>query len=104
MWYLIVSIPDICTLTYPENKESPIIRYDLLNISFVNKESPVNNPVCSSVLNHMTFCINRGSYMSVHVLLNLLNSLRKRNKMLGKPRILSLFRNELNIFNQEHEC
>ena len=32
--------------------------------------------------------------MSAHVLLNLLNSLRKRNKMLGK-----LFRNEFNKFN-----
>ena len=26
-------------------------------------------------------CINRGSYMSAHVLLNLLNELRKRDKM-----------------------
>ena len=32
----------------------------------------------------------RGSYMSAHVLLNKLNLLRKRDKMLGKPRILSL--------------
>ena len=37
--------------------------------------------------------------MSAFVLLNLLNSLRKRDKMLGKPRILSLFRNEFNKFN-----
>ena len=37
--------------------------------------------------------------MSAHVLLNLLNELRKRDKMLGKPRILSLFRNEFNKFN-----
>ena len=41
--------------------------------------------------------INRGSYMSAHVLLNLLNELRKRNKMRGLPGILSLFRNEFNI-------
>ena len=41
-----------------------------------------------------TYTIIRGSYMSVHVLLNLFNSLRKRDKMLDKPRILSLFRNE----------
>ena len=33
------------------------------------------------------------------VLLNLLNSLRKRDKMLGKPRILSLFPNWFNKFN-----
>ena len=37
--------------------------------------------------------------MSAHILLNLLNLLGKRDKMLGKPRILSLFRNEFNKFN-----
>ena len=39
------------------------------------------------------------SYMSAHVLLNLLNKLGKRDKMRGLPSILSLFRNELNKFN-----
>ena len=42
---------------------------------------------------------NRGSYMSAHVLLNLLNKLRKRDKMRGLQSILSLFRNEFNEFN-----
>ena len=37
--------------------------------------------------------------MSAHVLLNLLNSLRKRDKMLGNPCILSLFPNLFNKFN-----
>ena len=37
--------------------------------------------------------------MSAVVLLNLLNKFRKRDKMRGKPRILSLFRNEINKFN-----
>ena len=37
--------------------------------------------------------------MSIHVLLNLLNELRKRDKMQGMPSILSLFRNEFNTFN-----
>ena len=37
--------------------------------------------------------------MSAHVLLNLLNELGKRDKMRGLPRILSLFRNEFNKFN-----
>ena len=37
----------------------------------------------------------RGSYMSAHVLLNLLE-LRKRDKMQGWQTILSLFRNEFN--------
>ena len=41
----------------------------------------------------------RGSYMSAHVLLNLLNELGKRDKMRGLLSILSLFRNELNKFN-----
>ena len=37
--------------------------------------------------------------MSAYVLLNLLNKLGKRDKMRGLPSILSLFRNELNKFN-----
>ena len=41
----------------------------------------------------------RGSYMSAHVLVNLLKSLLKRENLLGKPSILSLFRNEFNKFN-----
>ena len=43
--------------------------------------------------------IYRGSYMSAHVLLNLLNELGKRDKMRGLRSILSLFRNEFNKFN-----
>ena len=42
---------------------------------------------------------DRGSYMSAHVLLNLLNELRKRYKMRGLPSVLALFRNEFNKFN-----
>ena len=41
----------------------------------------------------------RGSYLSAHVLLNLLNEMGKRDKMRGLPSILSLFRNEFNKFN-----
>ena len=37
--------------------------------------------------------------MCAHVLLNLLNELWKRDKMLGLPSILSLFHNEFNKFN-----
>ena len=37
--------------------------------------------------------------MSAHVLLFLLNKLRKRNKMRGLLSILSLFRKEFNKFN-----
>ena len=42
--------------------------------------------------------------MSVHVLLNLLNELRKRDKMSGLPSIVSLFRYEFNTIIQEHDC
>ena len=37
--------------------------------------------------------------MSAHILLNLLNELRKRDKMRVLPSILSLFRNKFNEFN-----
>ena len=37
--------------------------------------------------------------MIAHALLNLLNELRKRDKMQVLPSILSLFRNEFNKFN-----
>ena len=37
--------------------------------------------------------------MSAHVLLNLLNELRKRDKMRGLSSILFLYRNQLNKFN-----
>ena len=37
--------------------------------------------------------------MSAHVLLNLLNELRKRDKKRGLPSILSLFRNKFHKFN-----
>ena len=43
--------------------------------------------------------VYRGSYMSAHVLLILLNELGERDKMRGLPSILSLFRNEFNKFN-----
>ena len=43
--------------------------------------------------------------MSAHGLLNLLNKLRKRDKMQGLLSILSFFRNKLiNSIIQEHEC
>ena len=43
--------------------------------------------------------------MSAHVLLNLLNELRIRDKMRGLSSILSFFRNEfINSIIQDHEC
>ena len=41
--------------------------------------------------------------MSVHVLLNLLKELGKRDKMQGLLSILSLFRNKFNKFNNTRE-
>ena len=38
--------------------------------------------------------------MSAHVLLNLLNELRKRDKMRGLPSSLILLRDEFNKFNK----
>ena len=43
--------------------------------------------------------VNRGSYMSAHVLLNLVNELRKIDKMQGLSSISSLFLNKCNKFN-----
>ena len=44
--------------------------------------------------------IHIGSYMSAHVLLNLLNELGKSDKMPGLPIILSLFPNKFNNVNR----
>ena len=52
-----------------------------------------------SCVYHRRYIINRGSYMSTRVLLNLLNELSKRDKMCGLSSILSLFRNKFNKFN-----
>ena len=60
---------------------------------------PVKSEVMEHLKNKECTYINRGSYMSAHVLLNLLNELGKRDKMRGLPSILSLFRNEFNKFN-----
>ena len=38
--------------------------------------------------------------MSAYFLLNLLNELEERDKMLGRPRILSLLCDEFNKFNK----
>ena len=43
--------------------------------------------------------IYRGSYISAHVSLNLLNELGKSDTMRCLPSILLLFRNEFNKFN-----
>ena len=66
----------------------------------------LENPCCcvaceawSTQVTLVIINVYRGSYMSAHVLLNLLNELGKKDKMRGLPSILSLFRNEFNKFN-----
>ena len=59
-------------------------------------KAEVKQRVRQLVVDHV---LNRGSYMSAHVLLNLLNELGKRDKMRGLPSILSLFRKEFHQFN-----
>ena len=50
---------------------------------------------CGLYVDCFVSLVHRGSNMSAHVLLNLLNKLRKRDKMRG---ILSLFCNKFNKF------
>ena len=47
----------------------------------------------------VTICSHRGSYISAHVLLNLLIQLGKRDEVRGLSSILSLFRNEFKNMN-----
>ena len=75
--------------------------YDISAAVLLNLLNKRDNLLCKEII----FCffatrlINRRSYMSAHVLLNLLNELGKSDKMRGLPSILSLFRNEFNKFN-----
>ena len=50
------------------------------------------------VFKNIIICLYRGSYMSANVLLNLLNKLGKRDKMLDKPHIVSPYCNKVNKF------
>ena len=51
------------------------------------------------------YLIHRGSYMSAHVLLNLLYELGKRDKMRGLPSIFLIFATSLIAsIIQEYEC
>ena len=94
MWYLIVSIPDLCTLTFLKVHEKlwGVTAIEIVNDLYIVYRS-INTQRSKQI------CIYRGSYMSAHVLLNLLNEFGKRDKMRGLPSILSLFRNEFNKFN-----
>ena len=71
---------------------TPILRY---SIQYKELESTPNPGI-----NYFHNSIHRRSYISAHVLLNLLNELRKRDKMRGLPSILTLFLNSFNKFNK----
>ena len=77
--------------------------YEKFNFMLEN----IFHPHCLFIISNWTFIhfrlilpkgLHRGSYMSAHVLLNLLNELGKRDKMRGLSSILFLFRNEFNKF------
>ena len=67
-----------------------------VNLKLLFKPIIVLNKFLYPYLKHLN--LNRGSYMSAHVLLNLLTELRKRDKMRGLPSILFFFRNGFNKF------
>ena len=74
----------------------------ILAILLLRKRYPFfSNFNCVVVVSSLSLAddVYRESYMSVHVLLNLLNELGKRDKLRGLPSILSLFRNEFTNFN-----
>ena len=86
-------------------EKPPKLHYANMPVFFKMPNVDVVNIKCFTVQSSMKSDEHRGSYMSAHVLLNLLNKLGKRDKMRGLPSILSLFRNEFNKFNnREHEC
>ena len=55
-------------------------------------------------LQYHDLAIHRGSYMSAHVLLNLLNELGKSDKMRGSSILLLFATSLINSIIQEHEC
>ena len=58
----------------------------------------------SSPVSGIYFTSYIGSYMSAHVLLNVLNELEKRDKMRGLSSILPLFTSLIYSIIHEHEC
>ena len=64
------------------------------------KPRGVYNIILRLVMKLYLYIGYRGSYMSAHVLLNLLNKLRKSVKMQSLQSILLLFHNKFNNFNK----
>ena len=101
MWSLRVALSITTALHISQVKLTTSLRRCRCRSAFVAKyfwqPHPQRCSFCALCLLHLQ--IYRRSYMSAHVLLNLLNELGKRDKMRGLPSILSLFRNEFNKFN-----
>ena len=77
-------------------------RYMIIKLYYFSLKQ-VNYGVYYTAVNDIH--VYRGSYMSAYVLFNLLNELRKRDKMRGLPSISSFFATSLiNSIIQEHEC
>ena len=74
-----------------------------LTLSYLNNkdaDQPVHphSLISAFVILFLENTLARGSYTSDHVFLNLLNELRKRDKMRGLSSISWLFRNKFNKF------
>ena len=92
-----MSIPKLRNTSYDVTWSVPFVRHcgnveTLVALHLKRKNVPFNDLSGKR-------SINRGSYMSAHVLLNLTNELGKRNKMRGLLSILSFFCNKFNKFN-----
>ena len=71
----------------------------LLHLKIAAHQDPEPGILAGSLLFYKVPIYSFQSYISAHVLLNLLNELGKRDKMRGLPSILSLFPNSFNKFN-----
>ena len=79
----------VTTLSFPKGKYAN-------DIYFICGYINTSESMIRKCHNHR---LHRGSYLSAHVLWNLLNELMKTNKMRSLTSILSLFRNEFDKFN-----
>ena len=90
-------------ITLGEQLESD--RYYIL-VEEEKKTTVIKGSMLQETKGSLVMRLYRGSYMSSHVLLNLLKELSKRDNMRGLLSILSFYRNKFNklIIQQEHKC
>ena len=87
----------VVVVNHPPYSHVPMTHFYLQGIQNALGKNRYNSR--RSLRSAISLVSHRGSYMSVHLLFNLLNELGKRDKMRGLPSILSLFRDEFNKFN-----